>query len=432
MLKKLFSAVLLVGILAAGVATPAHAQTYLFRVDKEEIDVFIDAEGWAAIEYTLNFTSDPSADNMEFVDISLPNKNFSLSNVSAEVDGKPITDIQFADPQYVPKGTGVTLGLGANAIRPGNSGTVHLYVGRIDGILFPGSDSEHPDYASFQFSPNYFGPEYVRGNTDLRVTFHMPPDVQENEPVYYTPSSNWPGSDQPKSAFDANNRIYYSWQSSQASASEEYTFGAGFPVKYVPSGAIVTKPTLQVSSPSFGCVFFGLCFIVIVGLIIYGSIWGARKRKLQYLPPKISIEGHGIKRGLTAVEAAILMQQPMDKILTMILFSVVKKGFAAVTKRDPLEIQVNRPLAEDLQPYEVTFLEAFETKDAAARRKKLQDMIVDLVKTTTEKMRGFSRKETVDYYESIITAAWGQVEAANTPEVKSQKYEEVMDWTSPG
>jgi len=30
-------------------------------------------------------------------------------------------------------------------------------------------------------------------------------------------------------------------------------------------------------------------------------------------PPKISIEGHGIKRGLTAVEAAILMEEPLDR-----------------------------------------------------------------------------------------------------------------------
>ena len=44
----------------------------------------------------------------------------------------------------------------------------------------------------------------------------------------------------------------------------------------------------------------------------------------------------GIKRGLTAVESAILLEQPMDKILTMILFAVIKKGAATVTKRDPL------------------------------------------------------------------------------------------------
>ena len=46
---------------------------------------------------------------------------------------------------------------------------------------------------------------------------------------------------------------------------------------------------------------------------------------MQYMPPKIAIEGHGIKRGLTAVEAAILMEQPLDKVMTMILFGVVKK-----------------------------------------------------------------------------------------------------------
>ena len=55
------------------------------------------------------------------------------------------------------------------------------------------------------------------------------------------------------------------------------------------------------------------------------SIIGGQRRKLQYLPPKIAIEGHGIKRGLTAVEAAILMQEPLDKVMTMILFGVIKK-----------------------------------------------------------------------------------------------------------
>ena len=74
-----------------------------------------------------------------------------------------------------------------------------------------------------------------------------------------------------------------------------------------------------------------------VGMPIYGVIQGQR-RKLNYLPPKVSIEGHGIKRGLTAVEAAILMEQPLDKMMTMILFGVIKKGAAEVVTRDPLEL----------------------------------------------------------------------------------------------
>ncbi len=82
-----------------------------------------------------------------------------------------------------------------------------------------------------------------------------------------------------------------------------------------------------------------------VGAPILGAI-NANKRKLQYLPPKIQIEGHGIKRGLTAVEAGILMEQPLDKVMTMILFGVVKKNAATVVTRDPLKLQLASPLPD--------------------------------------------------------------------------------------
>ena len=52
-----------------------------------------------------------------------------------------------------------------------------------------------------------------------------------------------------------------------------------------------------------------------------------------------------------------------------------------------------------------------------------------LIKSVALKMKGFSRKETVAYYKDIIERAWKQVESADTPEVKSAKYDEVMEWT---
>jgi len=166
--------------------------------------------------------------------------------------------------------------------------------------------------------------------------------------------------------------------------------------------------------------------------IIAAGIFGskaAQKRKMQYMPPQISVEGHGIKRGLTAVEAAILMEQPLDNVLTMVLFSVLKKEAARVIARDPLELEVTKPLPETLRPYEIDFCEAFATENKAERRTKLQNVTVGLVKSVSEKMKGFSRKETIDYYKAIMEKAWQQVEAADTPEVQSKTYEEVMDWT---
>ena len=55
--------------------------------------------------------------------------------------------------------------------------------------------------------------------------------------------------------------------------------------------------------------------------------------------------------------------------------------------------------------------------------------MIDLVKTVAGKMKGFSRRETVEYYKDIVQRAWAQVEAAETPEVKSEKYAETMEWT---
>ncbi len=171
--------------------------------------------------------------------------------------------------------------------------------------------------------------------------------------------------------------------------------------------------------------FFGFMFI---GLPILSAIQGQR-RKLQYIPPRIGIEGHGIKRGLTAVEAGILMEEPLDKVLTMILFGVVKKAAASVTSRDPLKVQVTDPLPDGLHDYEIGFLNAFKIDDVRARQTALQDMMVALVKSVSEKMKGFSRKETQDYYKNIMEQAWAQVESAQTPEVKGQAIDQNLEWT---
>jgi hypothetical protein len=149
---------------------------------------------------------------------------------------------------------------------------------------------------------------------------------------------------------------------------------------------------------------------------------------MKYLPPKIAIEGHGIKRGLTAVEAGIVLQQPLDRIMTMILFSVIRKGAASVKVKDPLTLEFTDPQPPNLMEYEKDFLLAFREEKTAPRRKLLQDMMLKLVKSITEKMKGFSYKESVAYYKDIMERAWAQVETAETPEVKMENYDKYMDW----
>ena len=425
MQAKRFTALIISIVLLACVGSyHAYAQTYSFGLDQEVVNVFWNDDGTLAIDYTFVFSNDPSASPLDYVDVGLPNESYDMQSVHADVAGNPVTNIEKSS--YV--SPGVAVGLGQYAIPPGKTGSVHVSIGVVSHVLRP--DSKDSSYASAVFSPTWFGSENVHGGTDLTVSFHLPPGVLPEEPRWHEAPPGW--SQTPTTSLDNQGRVTYTWKNPNANGSTQYIFGASFPQKYVPPSAIIRPSFFETLGISLSalvgysvCCGFGLFFL----LIIFLGIRNSQQRKLQYLPPKISIEGHGIKRGLTAIEAAILLEQPLDKIMMMILFSVIKKSAAKVVTQTPLKLDISQPLPESLNTYETKFLEAFQKNQVVEQRRTLQDMTIDLVKSVSEKMKGFSRRETIDYYKNIVDQAWSQVEAANTPEVKSQKFDEVLEWT---
>ena len=449
---RLMSSFVLILLMFTMVSSVA-AQSYTFNLTQETVNVYWNSDGTMSLDYVFTFANDPSGHVIDFVDVGMPNGNYgslyvpavatavpipgsptstpppSIPGNFADVNGNPVSlssDFQ-GDGPY-----GFSVDMGSYAIQPGQTGSVHVHVGQITQVLQKDT-SGSTTYASAVFAPAYFTTAY--GNTDLTVIFHLPPGIQSQEPRYHSIQGGWPCTDQPLTGYDDQDRITYTWQCSTAEGSKQYTFGASFPLQYVPAEAIYTPPPFDISgfiagvmSNLSGICCFGFFILVFVGAPILGAV-NANKRKLQYLPPKIQIEGHGIKRGLTAVEAGILMEQPLDKVMTMVLFGVVKKNAATVVTRDPLKITLSTPLPTDLRDYETDFLQAFAENDLAIRRKKLQEMTVKLVNSLSDKMKGFSRKETIAYYQSIMERAWQQIEAADTPEVKSQMYDESLEWT---
>jgi hypothetical protein len=422
-MKRRLLYALLILLFISAVPGSVMAQTYYFSLDELIVDVYWNEDGTVDVEYVFVATNSPNTDPLEFFDVGMPNANFSLSNVSANVDGIPITDIESSP--FVENG--IALGLGNNAIKPGTTGSVYIMVRGISRVLF--EDDQDSTYASAVFSTTYFDRQFLFGTTRTSVTYHLPPSVLPDEPRWHSAPSGFPA--EPATGIDDQGRVTYTWVNSQANGYTPYKFGASFPKTAVPETAVVTatiSDRLQVPWEDLimGFICFGFAAFFF-GIIVF-SIVAAQKRQLQYLPPKIAIEGHGVKRGLTAIEAAILMEQPMDKIMTMILFAVIKKGVVEVTSKDPLELKHTGTLPDDLREYELDFVSAFETK-GTARRKAMQDTMVELVKSVSAKMKGFSRKETIEYYQDIMRKAWAQVEAAGTPEVMSEKFDEVMEWT---
>ena len=418
-------------IMMFAMVSSVAAQSYSFNVVQETVQVYWNNDGTMALDYTFTFSNDPGGHVIDYVDVAMPNSNFDMSTASADANGH---SLEVSQSDYQGSGSGFSVVMGSDAIQPGQIGSVHVSVGSITGVLYPSTESgKTTTYASGEFAPAYF--ETAHGSNNLTVVFHLPVGVQPAESIYYPATGGWPCDVNPQTDLDGQSRVQFTWTCPSADGSTQYTFGMSFPKTYVPADAIVVAPAFDISgfisgvvnnSGGLCCVgFFILMFIV---MPIVGTI-NQRKRKLDYLPPKIQIEGHGIKRGLTAVEAGILMEQPLDKVMTMILFGLVKKNAATVITKDPLKLQAVNPPPADMHDYETDFLAAFADDTPANQRKGLQEMTVKLVNSVSEKMKGFSRKETVAYYQDIMERAWQQIEAAGTPEVKSQMYDESLEWT---
>lgn len=419
---------LVLGLLAAGTLSAVWAQEYRFTLDRNLSHVIVNQDGSADIEYWLTFTCDPGAHEIDIVDVGLPNKSYNLGSAQAAFispDGveSPLSDIRRSEWLDV----GVEIHLREHTIQPGEQGTVYLRI-NVGEMVYP--DSSDETYASLRFTPHYYDSANVHGTTELEIHFYFPAGVTPEETRYH------------EREFDEtdliDDRLVFIYLYPDASGSKPYPHGISFPRSAVD---VVNKAPVAVGTGSSGggatvarwldnlaeCGCPGLFILLVFGIMGWSVFWNKR-RKLKYLPPALSVEGVGIKRGLTAVEAAILLERPLNSILTMIMFGLLKKRALTVLSDDPLRLELVSPQPEGkLRSYETEFLESIKP-DGSLGEKNLQAALVKLVKEVNKKMKGFSRKETVAYYRSIVNRAWDQVEAATTAEIKSRYFDQGLEW----
>jgi hypothetical protein len=85
------------------------------------------------------------------------------------------------------------------------------------------------------------------------------------------------------------------------------------------------------------------------------------------------------------------------------------------------------PKDNPLRYYEIDFLNSLKA-DGSLDEEKLAHTIMFLRDTVEQKLEGYSRKDTVDYYRKIAAQAWTQVEQAGTVELAANAYDEQLLW----
>jgi hypothetical protein len=157
-----------------------------------------------------------------------------------------------------------------------------------------------------------------------------------------------------------------------------------------------------------------------------------KKRKEKYLPAIASVEGGGIKRGLTAPEAAALLELPVNKVITLILFGMMKKGVIVQSSKEPVRFRVaDHPPADAVpQTYENDFLALLKKHADAGSIHEIDcsKPMAALIKTVASRMVGFNVNETREYYKQIISRAWKEAEEIGEIDAWQKKMDEKVDW----
>jgi hypothetical protein len=473
---------LLFGLLALLMTTPpALAQDYFFGVPELQMQVFVQSDASARIVYDITIANEPGAHPIDIVDIGTPHEDYDIGNMSASVDGVPLNVIrpsEFVDP-------GVEVHLGDHTIPAGQSGTLHFEFTMPDMVF---QDVTNRDNASLQITPTWFGSEFVTGSTNLQIAIHLPEGIQPEEVLYQRePFTN-------KAIFQG--RTVAVWEFPNIQLTGPNQVGVSFPKRGMTR--VVSMNVLQlavrwfannpnarivagvVAAILFSFLFFrfsggtgfsvwviglgGLIFLFInsPGLhllsfpalltLIFFNEGRRQRRKGKYLPAIAQVEGGGIKRGLTAPEAAALIELPLHKVLTLIIFGLLKKGVLRQVKDSPLTVEVvdefratgtgkskgdrtaqRRQTAQEkgivLHQYEQKFLDVLEEKSTTpVHRVDLSRPMEAFIRYTAGRIKGFDLSDTQDYYRQIVSRAVTEARTmGDIPELE-QQLDRDMEW----
>jgi hypothetical protein len=403
--SAVFVALIAVFIASASMVELASAAG-TYTINQEWAQIFINQDGTIDLIYNVSITV--TSGTIKAFDLGQPKQDFTIgeafdqygNQLSTYKFSENVASVDFKTP--LTAGQSIWWTISTN----------------VAGMIV--NDTTNPGNYGMQFIPQW---DTSVGISDVRVQIVLPQGVQVGEvkttEVFYNGTSTVEG------------RTAVYWEKPQISAGEQFMVGVSFPAQYMPNYV----PATSTGGLGFDFIIVILAVVAVFVAIVVFLYIIYRASKSSYQKPQVSMETLGVKRGLTAVEASYLLDMKPPQLVTEILYSLLQKRAVWAEETKPsLKLKVLPPYENKtgsqenpLRYYEIDFLNSLKA-DGSLDEEKLAKTIMFLRDTTEEKLKGYSRKDTVDYYRKIVDQAWKQVETAGTPELASNAYDEQLLW----
>ncbi len=404
--RALFLAALVLIVLIS-LAGTAQAATYGWQVNYQHVTLDVDSSGNVYMTYQVDAKINSNSDPWNEVWIPATVGNMQVTGVT-DSNGN-------SHSYYIDGGQIKTQGWNLQ-----HNDHVNLIIkSTLPGFVY---QSDTPGRDIVQFTP----PWWDMTIADTMVKYVLPGEINVSD--VKTGSRQYSGI-----GTEADGRTMVFFNSTMLSNNQQFDTAVSFPDSFMAPGAVTSKGTPSGGGTSglpvdFGGIMDNICnwafcgiWIIVPIMIIIGILGGSRK---NYGSPTLSMNGMGVNQNLDPVEAAMLLRDDPRRILTMIMFGLMKKGNVKLISTEPLQLQL--VARKDLNYYEALFADAI--KGDVLNEDKLLACFKALAQRVVDKTRPYSRKETEAFYRKKIDDAWKDVQALDTPELKLQKYDTNMFW----
>jgi hypothetical protein len=457
----------------------ATAQSYSFSVPEMTMQVYVQPDASARIVYDITFENSSYGHAIDIVDIGTPHADYDFSNMKASIDGVALSVIRKSE--YVKPG--VEIHLGNRSIAAGERGTFHFEF-TMPNMVY--QDTTRKDYASLQITPTWFGSQFVSGSSEINIAVHMLPGIEPDEVLYQDVAFT------DKVIYE--DLVVAIWQQT-GYVTGPHLVGVSFPQRGMTRVVRQTmldllfkwfeeNPGVRLLAGAVFFVLFGFLYFRFTGwtgfsafvLLSVGLIWlfitnpaihlcsflplapliflneGRRHRQRKsYLPAIAQVEGGGIKRGLTAPEAAVLLEMPLNKALTLVIFGSLKKDILRQVQATPLTVEVvdefrtkkslkpglraaHRTKAAQkkgtvLHKYEQPFLDLLEDHAGVPVAEiDFSGPMIKLVERVAARVKDFDLSDTQDYYRRIIRRAMQEAQAIEEIPEREKVLDRNFEW----
>ena len=456
---------------AAAFCAQSPALEYSFQVPEMELHVTVNPDASVTMEYRMNLMCNEGARAIDIVDIGTPHRGYDMSNMKAYLNGEKLDIIRHSE--VVHPGVEVPL---TPPIDPGQSGQFEINLTMPDMVY---QDTTRAENASLRITPTWFDGDYLTGSTDLLVAVYLPRSIEFEEILYQ--------KEQFTDKIETDTHHVAIWNFPDTRLTGPHIVGISFPkhdmervVRMTKLGLVwkwwVDNPMTRLVAGIAFLIAFGIFFYTFSGgtgtclflplIIVMAIIWAvspalqalfipmlipvwylfskilAGKRR-KYLPAIESVSGGEIKRGLAVPEAAVLIEQPLGRVLSLVLFGMMKKNLVRLVSEQPLQVELvegydttrteRRKVAGSrntlIRGFEQPFLDEIAIKPAVSVEKlNFSKAMKELVEGTARRVKGFDVEKTREYYQSIVNKAWQEARQIGEVEERTEFVDDNLLW----